>query len=87
MNGNSYPYLACGVRLFWDEIRQQHFILFPEGAVKLNKTAWAILKLCDRHHTTDEIIAELSAQFASPNVEADVRQLIAQISQRGFLNE
>ncbi len=87
MNGNSYPYLACGVRLFWDEIRQQHFLLFPEGAVKLNKTAWSILKLCDRHHTTDEIIAELSAQFASPNVEADVRQLIAQVSQRGFLNE
>ena len=87
MNDNSYPHLACGVRLFWDEVRQQHFLLFPEGAVKLNKTAWAILKLCDRQHTIDEIIAELSAQFASPNVDADVRQLIDRISQRGFLNE
>ncbi|MEG3879870.1 pyrroloquinoline quinone biosynthesis peptide chaperone PqqD [Microcoleus sp. herbarium19] len=87
MNVNIYPHLACGVRLFCDEVRQQHFLLFPEGAVKLNKTAWAILKLCDRHHTIEEIIAELSAQFASPNIEADVRQLIDRISQRGFLNE
>ncbi|MCU0544239.1 MAG: pyrroloquinoline quinone biosynthesis peptide chaperone PqqD [Oscillatoriaceae cyanobacterium Prado104] len=87
MNNNSYPYLACGVRLFWDEVRQQHFLLFPEGAIKLNKTAWAILKLCDRQHTIDEIVAELSAQFANTNIESDVCQLIAKISQRGLINE
>lgn len=86
MNGNSSPYLACGVRLFWDEVRQQHFLLFPEGAIKLNRTALAILERCDRHHTISQIISELTAQF-DQMVEADVYQLIDRISQRGLLDE
>ncbi|BAU14834.1 coenzyme PQQ synthesis protein D [Leptolyngbya sp. NIES-3755] len=86
MNANSSPYLACGVRLFWDEVRQQHFLLFPEGAIALNRTALAILERCDRQHTISEIIAELTAQF-DQMVESDVYQLIDRISQRGLLNE
>ncbi|MGG6267766.1 pyrroloquinoline quinone biosynthesis peptide chaperone PqqD [Leptolyngbya sp. AN03gr2] len=86
MNANSSPYLACGVRLFWDEVRQQHFLLFPEGAIKLNRTALAILERCDRQHTISEIIAELTAQF-DQMVESDVYQLVDRISQRGLLNE
>ncbi|MBE9013707.1 pyrroloquinoline quinone biosynthesis peptide chaperone PqqD [Pseudanabaenaceae cyanobacterium LEGE 13415] len=86
MNANSSPYLACGVRLFWDEVRQQHFLLFPEGAIKLNQTALAILERCDRHHTISEIISELTAQF-DQMVESDVYQFVDRISQRGLLNE
>lgn len=87
MQGNSYPYLACGVRLFWDEVRQQHFLLFPEGAMKLNQTARAILDRCDRQHSIDDIIAELSAQFPQVNLEADVYQLLTKISQRGLIQD
>lgn len=86
MNANSSPCLASGVRLFWDEVRQQHFLLFPEGAIKLNGTALAILERCDRHHTISEIIAELTAQF-DQMVESDVYQFVDRISQRGLLNE
>lgn len=87
MQGNSVPYLACGVRLFWDDVRQQHFLLVPEGAIKLNQTAWAILEKCDRQHTLHQIIAALALQFPHAAIEADVHQLIHQIAQRGFLNE
>ena len=45
---NTRPCLAPGVRLFWDEVRQQSFLLFPEGTLVLNTTALAILELCDR---------------------------------------
>ena len=45
---NTRPRLAPGVRLFWDEVRQQPFLLFPEGTLVLNTTALAILELCDR---------------------------------------
>lgn len=86
MNANSSPSLACGVRLFWDEVRQQHFLLFPEGAIKLNRTALAILERCDRHHTISEIVSELSAQF-DQTVEADVYPFIDRISQRGLLDD
>lgn len=86
MNGNSSPCLACGVRLFWDEVRQQHFLLFPEGAIKLNRTALAILERCDRHHTIDQIISELKRQF-DQIVEADVYQFIDRIQERGLIHE
>jgi pyrroloquinoline quinone biosynthesis protein D len=94
MKGTSYPYLACGVRLFWDEVRQQHFLLFPEGAIKLNQTAWAILERCgsygvsqdsNRHRTIDDIISELTSQFPDANVESDVYELIAKLAQRGLI--
>ena len=87
MQGNSYPYLACGVRLFWDEVRQQHFLLFPEGAMKLNPTAKAILERCDRQHSIDEIIAELAVQFPQATIEADVYQLLTKIAQRGLIQD
>ena len=87
MNGDSCPRLACGVRLFWDEVRQQHFLLFPEGAIKLNRSALAILERCDRHHTIDEIITELALQFPHASIDSDVYQLIAKITQRGLLND
>ena len=48
IHGDTRPYLAPGVRLFWDEVRQQPFLLFPEGTLVLNTTALAILELCDR---------------------------------------
>jgi pyrroloquinoline quinone biosynthesis protein D len=85
MQGNSYPSLACGVRLFWDDVRQQHFLLFPEGAMKLNRTAWAILKRCDRQHSIDDIIAALAVQFPQASLEDDVYQLLTKIAQRGLI--
>jgi pyrroloquinoline quinone biosynthesis protein D len=85
MQGNSYPSLACGVRLFWDDVRQQHFLLFPEGAMKLNQTAWAILERCDCQHSVDDIITELTAQFPQVSLEADVYQLLTKIAQRGLI--
>jgi pyrroloquinoline quinone biosynthesis protein D len=87
MKGNSYPSLACGVRLFWDDARQQHFLLFPEGAMKINQTAREILDRCDRQHSVDDIIAELTAQFPQASVEADVYQLLTKIAQRGLIQD
>jgi pyrroloquinoline quinone biosynthesis protein D len=75
------------VRLFWDDVRQQHFLLFPEGAIKLNQTAWAILERCDRHHSIEQIIAELMIQFPDANLASDVFQLIDQITRRGLLRD
>ena len=40
----SHPALAPGVRLHWDEVRQRHVLLFPEGALTLNQTAVDVLE-------------------------------------------
>ena len=92
IHADSRPYLAPGVRLFWDEVRQQSFLLFPEGTLVLNKTALAILELCEREHnmvgeryTVSEIITELVARYPLSNVEADVHYFLSQVAARGLI--
>jgi pyrroloquinoline quinone biosynthesis protein D len=85
IHAHSRPYLACGVRLFWDEVRQQPFLLFTEGALVLNKTAWAVLSRCNQQNTVGDIVAELTAQHPSSDVESDVYHLISRIAERGLL--
>ena len=82
-------YLDClcfapGVRLHHSQVRQQHWLLFPEGALLLNHTATAILSLCDGDRDFQAIIQTLSNQFS--NVDGDrVRDLLSQMMKRGLL--
>lgn len=82
---DSRPYLANGVRLFWDNVRQQRFLLVPEGTLVLNATAWAILELCDGKENVYSIITKLSSIHEHPNLEVDVFKLLSKIAERGFL--
>jgi pyrroloquinoline quinone biosynthesis protein D len=79
------PRLVRGVRLRWDELRKQHWLLVPEGALQLNSTAAAILALCNGERTLSAIAAELEKQYQGENVVEDVRHLISRITKRGLL--
>jgi pyrroloquinoline quinone biosynthesis protein D len=79
------PRLVRGVRLRWDEMRKQHWLLVPEGALQLNSTAAAILALCNGERTLSAIAAELEKQYQGENVVEDVRHLISRITKRGLL--
>ena len=83
----SRPRMARGVRLFWDEVRQQHLLLFPEGLLVLNGTAFAVLELCDGRRTVSEMVTILTAQHSSAKVEKDVYYLLSRIAQRGLLED
>lgn len=85
MINHNCPCLVKGVRLFWDDVRQQKFLLFPEGALVLNNTAWDILQLCDGRRTVTDIVGILSAEYSHPNIETDVLKLLKKITERGFL--
>jgi pyrroloquinoline quinone biosynthesis protein D len=85
VQADSCPYLAGGVRLFWDEVRGQWFLLFPEGALVLNRSALAILERCNKSNRVSEIIAELSVQYPSSDIEGDVFFLLSRIADRGLL--
>jgi pyrroloquinoline quinone biosynthesis protein D len=39
------PRLVTGARLRYDEVREEHLLLIPEGAVRLNATAADVLGL------------------------------------------
>ena len=61
------PRLAPGVRYRWDQMREQHQLLFPEGLLVLNETGAAIVRLCDGR-TTDEMIHILNSLEILPSV-------------------
>jgi len=79
------PTLRRGTRLQWDDVRDQHVLLIPEGVVELNPTAVAVLELCDGERSQATIIAALEQQYPEASLGDDVRELIAQMAQRGFL--
>lgn len=85
IENHSQPHLVRGVRLQWDELRQQHLLLMPEGALILNPTAAAVLKLCDGKRTVGAIAAQLKTQYRGETVEADVRRLLTRMNARGLL--
>jgi pyrroloquinoline quinone biosynthesis protein D len=81
----THPRLATGARLQYDDVREEHLLLVPEGAVRLNPTAAAVLELCDGERSIDEIAATLGARYNGADVAADVRGLVDAMAQKGLL--
>ena len=79
------PRLVTGARLIYDDVREEHMLLVPEGAVRLNATAADVLELCDGERSLDDIVGALSARYEGADVRDDVRELIEAMAQRGLL--
>ena len=78
------PRLVDGSRLQYDDVRGEHVLLIPEGAVRLNETAAQVLELCDGR-TLDEIAAVLSERYQGTDVTDDVRELVDTMGERGLV--
>lgn len=81
----THPRLVTGARLRYDEVREEHVLLVPEGAVRLNPTAAEVLGLCDGERSLDDIVGLLSERYNGSDVRDDVRELIDAMRQRGLL--
>jgi coenzyme PQQ biosynthesis protein PqqD len=79
------PRLANGARLQYDEVREEHLLLVPEGAVRLNATAAAVLELCDGERSVNDIAAALSERYAGADVSDDVAELLGGMRDRGLV--
>lgn len=79
------PRLLTGARLLYDEVREEHVLLVPEGVVKLNPTAAEVLELCDGERSLEDIVAVLSARYRGVDLRDDVRGLVDGMAQRGLL--
>ena len=79
------PRLVTGARLRYDEVREEHLLLIPEGAVRLNPTAAEVLELCDGERSLDDIVGTLSARYEGADLGADVRELVDAMAQRGLV--
>jgi pyrroloquinoline quinone biosynthesis protein D len=79
------PQLVTGARLRYDEVRQEHLLLIPEGAVRLNPTAAEVLELCDGERSLDDIVGAVSARYEGADVRDDVVELVDAMAQRGLV--
>ena len=79
------PRLVDGTRLQYDDVRQEHLLLIPEGAVRLNVTAAQVLELCAVERSAEEIAAALSERYAGTAVAEDVRELLGGMAERGLV--
>ena len=76
------PRLATGARLRYDEVREEHLLLIPEGAVRLNPTAAEVLGLCDGERSLDDIVGALSARYEGADLRDDVVELVDAMAQK-----
>src|SRR5918999_5924486 len=79
------PRLVTGARPQYGDVREEHVLLVPEGAVRLNPTAAAVLELCDGERSVDEIVSTLSARYEGSDLRDDVQGLVDGLTQRGLV--
>jgi pyrroloquinoline quinone biosynthesis protein D len=79
------PRLVTGARLRYDDVREEHLLLVPEGAVRLNASAAEVLELCDGQRSVDEIVGVLAARYDTADIGDDVRELVDGMAERGLL--
>ncbi len=79
------PAIAHGMRLQWEPAQEAHVLLYPEGMVKLNGSAGAIMSRCDGLRTVAEIVADLERAFGTADLTADVTAFVELALERGWL--
>ena len=70
------PAIAQGMRLQWEAAQEAHVLLYPEGMVKLNGTAGAIMSRCDGVRTLGDIVADLERTYNVGGLAGDVNAFV-----------
>ena len=79
------PGIAEGLRLQWEPAQEGHVLLYPEGMVKLNRSAAAILTRCDGTRTVAEIVADLERAYCAAGLSSDVCAFVTFAVERAWL--
>jgi pyrroloquinoline quinone biosynthesis protein D len=77
MDGATLPRLGRGFRLQWEQAQGCHVLLYPEGMVKLNRSAGEILKRCDGSAPLEQIVAQLESAFSTQGLRTEVERFLA----------
>jgi len=70
------PRLGHGFRLQWEPAQGCHVLLYPEGMVKLNRSAGEILQRCDGRASLAHLVGELEAAFGRAGLRQDVEAFL-----------
>ncbi len=83
----SCPRFARGVKMRFDEARQQWILNAPEKVLVLDEIAQLIISRIDGVISVDALCRDLALEFASPQeiIQADVTEMLADMLHRGFI--
>jgi pyrroloquinoline quinone biosynthesis protein D len=70
------PRLAHGLRLQWEAVQDCHVLLYPEGMVRLNRSAGEILARCDGQASLVHVVAQLETAFGRQDLRAEVEKFL-----------
>ena len=79
------PAISQGLKLQWEPAQDAHVLLYPEGMVKLNSSAAAIMSRCDGVRTLAEIVSDLERTYGLTALSADVHAFVALAVQKHWL--
>ena len=80
------PALRPGYRLQWEPAQNSHVLLYPEGMIRLNAPAAAILDRCDGRLCIGELIAALTAEYPDESgLAEDVHEFLDAACQHGWI--
>ena len=81
------PRLKPHCRVTWDEHREKHLLLYPEGALVLNPTGHSILEALDGERDLGQVVETLASEYdEDPDIiRSDVEAFLAGVNERGLL--
>lgn len=79
------PALNPHFRMQWEPAQQCHVLLYPEGMVRLNGSAGAILGSCNGVATVDEIVASLEKQYGASGLRNDIVAMLHHAHQENWI--
>ena len=85
VSATARPLIAHGFRLQWEPAQQAHVLLYPEGMIKLNGSAAAILTRCDGVRTIADIVADIEKDYGVTGLSDDVASFVALAMERTWL--
>jgi pyrroloquinoline quinone biosynthesis protein D len=82
----SVPRLRPGFRFQWEPAQNAHVLLYPDGMVRLNESAGAVLKEIDGERTVAAIVAVLEQQFPDAgSLQTDVSDFLSDAEQKHWI--
>lgn len=80
------PALRRGFRFQWEPAQKCHVLLYPEGMIKLNESASAVLAEVDGARTVGAIVADLQVRYPeAEGIEEDIVEFLGVAVERFWI--
>jgi pyrroloquinoline quinone biosynthesis protein D len=79
------PRLNRRFRMQWEQVQHANVLLYPEGMVRLNRSAAEILQCCNGATTVDDIVAQLERKFNASGLRNDIVDLLAHALEKDWI--